>query len=149
MAFARQAISDLEARDVLESGGMARCHSLHYLQMAAEKVCKAHLHFSGQTVKESHAVVRKHLVSVAREMGPETSLSGNRLKRLKSLAAEIDMLAPALRADGSRQDNAEYPWSNALDEVIAPVDYEFSSIDDRQISDLVKLLRSAAMEYTS
>ena len=39
--------------------------------MASEKVCKAYLHSIGNTVKESHSVVRKHLVSIARDFGKE------------------------------------------------------------------------------
>jgi hypothetical protein len=115
--------------------------------MASEKVCKAYLHSIGNTVKESHSVVRKHLVSIARDFGSERALSGSRLKALKSLAAEIDLLAPALRNDGTRQDNAEYPWEGSDGEIVVPIDFAFSALEDSQIRGLVKLLRLAASKY--
>lgn len=37
-AYALQALSDLEVRDRLAVAGAEKCHRLHYLQMAAEKV---------------------------------------------------------------------------------------------------------------
>jgi hypothetical protein len=117
--------------------------------MAAEKVCKAHLHADGNIVKESHSVVRKHLPSVAREFGPMRGLSGSRLKMLKHLAAEIDFLAPALSAAGARRDNVEYPWEDSNQEIVAPVDHAFNRIDNRQIADVVKLLKVAASYYAS
>jgi hypothetical protein len=42
-AYAKQALSDLDARDELAIRGVQKCHRLHFLQMAAEKICKAHL----------------------------------------------------------------------------------------------------------
>jgi hypothetical protein len=42
-AYAKQALSDLDARESLVSAGSSKCHRLHFLQMAAEKVCKAYL----------------------------------------------------------------------------------------------------------
>jgi len=40
-AFAVQAISDRKARDLLAQANTDTCHEFHYLQMAAEKTCKA------------------------------------------------------------------------------------------------------------
>jgi hypothetical protein len=37
-AYARQALSDLATRELLASTGAHKCHRLHFLQMAAEKV---------------------------------------------------------------------------------------------------------------
>ena len=42
-AYAKQALSDLDAREKFALAGAPKCHRLHFLQMAAEKVCKAHL----------------------------------------------------------------------------------------------------------
>ncbi len=148
-AFARQALSDLDARELLDVPTLSRCHSLHFLQMAAEKVCKAYLHATGNTVKQSHSVVRKHLPSIARDLSAERAMSGSRLKALKHLAVEIDLLAPALRGEGTRQDNVEYPWESTDGIVIAPIDFAFSPIEDNQIRALVKLLRLAASKYSS
>ncbi len=117
--------------------------------MAAEKVCKAQLHADGNIVRESHSVVRKHLPSVARQFGPVGGLSGGRLKMLKHIATEIDMLGPALIAEGSRRDNVEYPWEDSSQQIVAPVDYAFDQIDNRQIADVVKLLKVAATKYAA
>jgi hypothetical protein len=149
VAFAKQAISDLDAREVLATGGASRCHQLHYLQMAAEKVCKAYLYDSGGGARESHAVVQKHLAVIARDLGSDRKLSNNQLKILKKLAAEIDKLAPALKGDGSRPDNVEYPWEDANGDIIAPVDHDFPGIEDWQLPRLLKLLRSAASQYAA
>lgn len=47
-AFARQAESDLNAREILvQQAGLPACHALHHLQMACEKICKASMIASG------------------------------------------------------------------------------------------------------
>ncbi|HXW15193.1 MAG TPA: hypothetical protein VEN79_11845, partial [Terriglobia bacterium] len=76
-SYAMQALSDLRAWDVLvgaragKSGGGARakkCHRLHFLQMAAEKTCKAHLTLENghEMVKNRHAYVKDNLPLIAR-----------------------------------------------------------------------------------
>jgi hypothetical protein len=41
-AFAHQASSDLDVRNVLAAEkSLPACHSLHYLRMACERLCKA------------------------------------------------------------------------------------------------------------
>jgi hypothetical protein len=40
-AYARQALADLDAREKLALSGAHKCHRLHFLKVAAEKVCKA------------------------------------------------------------------------------------------------------------
>jgi len=42
-AYAKQALSDLDVREILVRGNTEKCHRLHFLQMAAEKTCKAYL----------------------------------------------------------------------------------------------------------
>ena len=37
--YAKQAISDLDTREIIVRGNAAKCHRLHFLQMAAEKTC--------------------------------------------------------------------------------------------------------------
>lgn len=115
--------------------------------MATEKMCKAHLYGSGNTVVQSHAVIRKHLPAILRRFGSERALSGSRLKQLKKLGAEVELLAPANPDDGSRPDNAEYPWLAVSGEVIAPIDFAFGSIDDRRVPELIKLIKTAASSY--
>jgi hypothetical protein len=64
-AFARQAKSDLNAREVLLlESTLPACHSLHFLQMACEKLCKASLIKAGadpEDLQASHAYIAKHL----------------------------------------------------------------------------------------
>ena len=75
-AYARQALSDLQARDVLANSLADRCHRLHFLQMAAEKTCKAHLSFENgdRDVKRSPAYVRQVLPIVARNFTPNSTV---------------------------------------------------------------------------
>jgi len=40
-AYAKQVLSDLDVREILVRGNTEKCHRLHFLQMAAEKTCKA------------------------------------------------------------------------------------------------------------
>lgn len=41
-AYARQARSDRDIYEILVKQGAPRCHQVHYLQMAAEKVAKGY-----------------------------------------------------------------------------------------------------------
>ena len=145
-AFARQAISDLQAREVLVKGHAERCHQLHFLQMSTEKLCKAYMYAAGNIVQPSHAVLQKQLPTIARVFGAK-AFSGQRMKRLKQLAYEMEMLAPALRADGSRPDNTEYPCELPDGQIVAPVDYAFAEIPDQDLPILIKVLKAAATAY--
>jgi hypothetical protein len=53
--YARQALSDLRARDILVSANAEKCHRLHFLQMAAEKACKARLIAQNGDVREDNS----------------------------------------------------------------------------------------------
>ena len=139
-AFAKQALSDLDIRDLLASRNAAKCHRLHYLQMAAEKLCKAYL-LKGHPVNsrniKTHAVIKRHLRIIARQYGRE---------QLAVFAEEIENLAPACQAGGHREDNTEYPWATADGMIVAPCEWSFPNIDDsdRKIVQLIKLIRQAA-----
>src|ERR1700685_2243805 len=67
-AYAKQALSDLDAREKLESTGAHKCHRLHFLQMAAEKLCKAYLTTKNghDKVRKTHAYVERTLALIAR-----------------------------------------------------------------------------------
>lgn len=154
-AYARQALSDLQARDVLANSQVDRCHRLHFLQMAAEKTCKAHLSFEdgNRDVKRSHAYVRQVLPIIARNSYSEfhggAALPAWQLSDIRRLASEIEVLAPACDAGDVRYDNSEYPWLDARGLVQIPCDYKFSRIDDegRTFVLVIKLLRAAANMY--
>lgn len=50
-----QAKSDHEMFVVCRSNGLPRCHSLHFLQMATEKLAKAYFWRSGNPPPKSHS----------------------------------------------------------------------------------------------
>ncbi len=148
-AFARQAVCDLKTRQVLALTGSDKCQRLHLLQMAAEKVCKAYLHDGGNPVIRSHAVVEKYLPLIYRNLNGVQAVSGTEFNRIRRLAKEIELLAPACDAMGSRPDNTEYPWEDARGFVQTPVDYSFPEIDedDRGMTPLLRALGRAAEQF--
>ncbi len=154
-AYARQVISDLQVREMLIEQGAELCHRLHFLQMASEKVCKAHLSAGSdnQDVRHSHAYIAAVIPVLARQFysrrNLRSPLSHWQVVQLRRLANEVELLAPACDAGESRPDNSEYPWLDAQGEIQTPCEYRFPNIDDRDksITLLVKLLRAAADQY--
>jgi len=140
VSFARQALSDLNAREILSANNASKCHRLHFLQMAAEKLCKAYL-IKSQTGHDgnftTHAVIKRHLKTIARYYG---------CRSVGVFANEIEVLSPACRDGGVRQDNTEYPWLSATGKVIAPCEWSFPNLDDRHrsIVELIKLIKTAS-----
>lgn len=166
-SYARQALSDLRAWGALvgppegKSGldaPPAKCHRLHFLQMAAEKTCKAHLtlNLGHERVKKTHAVVKDNLPTMARQFYPASSpnkeIARWEIAAIKHLAGEIELLAPACDHAGTREDNTEYPWEDNNGKVFTPSDYSFPNIDDgpgnKSIGRLVKLIRTAAESFS-
>ena len=153
-AYALQALSDLRAREVLVKAGTEKCHRLHYLQMAAEKTCKAHLTSANghDSVRKTHAYVQTVLPTIARHFystNEESKLQGWQLEQIKRLAREIEVIAPACDAGDVREDNSEYPWLDSQGRVETPCRYKFPNIDDgdKGIVHLIKVIRSAAEVY--
>jgi hypothetical protein len=135
VAFARQASADLLAFFSYERHPEAlvvECHKQLFLQMACEKLCKAHLLRSGtsiETLQTSHGYVKKNLPVIIREewrfFRPDMRHLAAVIPFVQQLAGEIELLAPAVRRGGNRPDNCEYPW--ARDErVISPLDWTFA-----------------------
>jgi len=166
-AFAKQALSDLNTREVLVGasaemdGGQVhveKCHRLHFLQMAAEKTCKAHLTLQNghENVRDIHCVIKKNLPAIARHfyavLGIDRRIAQGEIGVVKRLAAEIEVLAPACEHGGARPDNTEYPWEDSTGRVYTPSDYTFPNIDDgpesRTIPRLVRLIRTAAESFS-
>jgi hypothetical protein len=134
-AYARQARADLGSRNLLIQHGAAESQHLHFLQMACEKLCKAHLCHAGSDPKElqsSHAYIAKVLPIVVREQLAREGSGKARwaLRPIRHLAREIELLAPAVGDAGRRPDNCEYPWEDpAAPEVVrVPVEHEFSQV---------------------
>ncbi len=155
-SYARQALSDLRARDALVTGEADKCHRLHFLQMAAEKACKAYLVTANghENVRKAHAYVAKILPVIARHFysmsNDDNQIKRWEIERIRGLAREIELLAPACDDGDARRDNSEYPWEGARGEVYTPCDYNFPNIDDgsRSIVRLIKLIRTAAESYS-
>ena len=132
LAYARQAKADFTAWELHERDpAAAECHKLMFLQMACEKLCKAHLIKGGtspEALQASHGCIAKPLPIVIRQQLIDSGQDPNRMKGLltlvRHLAGEIEVLNPAMRRDGLRPDNCEYPWE-AGDRVISPLDWAF------------------------
>jgi hypothetical protein len=154
--YALQALSDLKAREALVDANADKCHRLHFLQMAAEKTCKAYLTAAGghDRVRKSHAYIDGTLPAIARQfygmLNDKNRISPWELSEIKRLAHEIQVLAPACDDGNLRQDNSEYPWEDGKGDVCIPCQYGFPGIDDgnRSIVRLIRLIRTAAESYS-
>ena len=135
IGYARQAKADFESYQRLQhEAGIPRCHKLQFLQMACEKLVKAHLIKGGaepQALQSSHAYITATLPRVIRD---ELLRSG---ARLQNVAWNLQHAAPSRggnrcpcpgrRRGGVRQDNCEYPWADAAGTVRVPVDWPFKA----------------------
>jgi hypothetical protein len=129
-AFAIQACSDFAARDhLLAAPDLPMCHQLHYLQMALEKVAKAHLIAAGSdplSLMGSHAYVAKVIPTIVRDgLGRTGTKEGWIMEAVRSLARRIELLHPAVDGGRSVPANCEYPWVTAAGTVVAPADHDF------------------------
>jgi hypothetical protein len=139
-AFARQAQSDLAVYWTLDNLPLDRavhkCHRLHYLQMACEKLTKAYLCSTGSRpgdLQHSHKYIAKNMTIIARQAFFESERKPTSarvaLRHIKLLAREIELLAPSVDDNGRRPDNAEYPWIDQSARLIVPAEYEFPTLD--------------------
>jgi hypothetical protein len=155
-AYAKQALSDLRAREMLANAGADKCHRLHFLQMAAEKVCKAHLTLNNghENVRKTHAYVSRNLPIIARlfyaMVHQNNEIARWELVQIRRLAREIELLAPACDDSNLRQDNSEYPWEDGNGNIFIPCEYTFPNINDgdRTIIRLIRLIRIASEAYS-
>jgi hypothetical protein len=131
--YARQADADFQMFQSMESAGsVADCHKLMFLQMACEKLVKAHLCGQGQdpaSLQASHAFIQAHLPVVLRQQSLFVNFTGGKareaMKHTRHMAQEIDVLAPAVKRGGIRPDNCEYPWEDAVGRLHIPLDWTF------------------------
>jgi len=157
VAFAKQAQADLDARDFLVSSPqLSSCHQLHFLQMACEKLCKAHLCRHGSDpaeIQSSHAyiasvlpsIARQHLARTARQIPKSRSRV---LGAIRKLARRIELLAPAVDAGGRHPANCEYPWETADGSIAVPAEFNFrfDLLYEEGGRHLLKILRVAVRE---
>lgn len=155
-AYAKQALSDLDMRERLALTNAPKCHRLHFLQMAAEKACKAHLTAKNghENVRKTHAYVERNLPIMARVFfrgnSGSSAIRVREMAEIRRLAHEIQVLAPACDDAGTRMDNSEYPWEDGHGDVRVPCEYNFPAIDDesRTILRMIRLIRTASESYT-
>ncbi len=153
--YAIQALSDLKAREILVCGNAEKCHRLHFLQMAAEKTCKAYLTMANghENVRKTHAYIARNLPVIARQfyamVKDNNEIARWEILEIRRLAHEIEVLAPACDHDDVREDNSEYPWLDGKGEIQTPCEYSFPNINDgsRTITRLIRLLRTASEAY--
>lgn len=158
-AFAKQARSDWHIYQHLAAEvDSPDCHTLHYLQMACEKIAKAYrirdLDSDINELMKHHGgfvrFVRAFLLSPTLKSEYEHRSAQLRalMRSMSNLAREIERLAPA--ADGAdRPDNAEYPWPAGAT-VVAPCEYDFpnlSLLTAPRGRALLKLVRRAMDEF--
>jgi hypothetical protein len=109
VGYARQAGADFATYQLLQRESRSQipqCHKLHFLQMACEKLVKAHLIKGGadpKSLQSSHAYVEGTLPVVIRHqlilLGNPTHDSAGIMKHAHQISKEIDMLA--LRPSGT------------------------------------------------
>jgi hypothetical protein len=84
--------------------------------MASEKVCKAHLAMGSghESIRKTHAYVASVLPTIARQfyatISDENQMPNWQMDRIKRMAREIEVIAPACDAGDVREDDSEYPW---------------------------------------
>jgi hypothetical protein len=123
--------------------------------MAAEKACKAHLTKSNghDNVRKSHACVAKHLPTIARQfyalINDNNQIAQWEVDKIRHLAREIEVLAPACDGGECRKDNSEYPWEDGKGNICIPCEYGFPNINDgdRSIVRLIRLISTACESY--
>jgi len=132
VGYARQADVDFKTFEAMQSMLVPQCHKLQFLQMACEKLVKAHLCGEGTepvALQTSHAYVANTLPVVLRQQAIFVNFSGGKarevLRHARHLAQEIDVLAPAVKRGGQRPDNCEYPWEDSGATLHVPMDWAF------------------------
>lgn len=159
-AFARQAKADYETWARLEDCRDApKCHKLHFLQMACEKLSKAHLFGTVKDpyeIQRRHAYIAKNLPVIAKRHYSRKgkSLRGREhlFRQIGHLARQIELLAPAVDDGGRREDNCEYPWELADGKLRVPAEHDFGNLSllaQPVGRTLLKIVHEAILEFTA
>ncbi len=137
-AYAVQAKADLATRNALRGvAGLPTCQQLHFLQMACEKVSKAHRCRGGtdpREVQSSHAYAAKVIPLIAKQLfsrrpSPVDMSQAKAMEAIRRLSREVELLAPSVDDGGRRPENCEYPWEDAKGDLYIPAEHEFSELD--------------------
>lgn len=136
-AYAKQALADFETWNTLQGNAVVpSCQKLHFLQMACEKLCKAHLCkqpcAAPQDYQSSHAYTAKNLgIIILQQLAltPNPPHNGRfLLAHCKGLAREIELLHPSVDDGGRRPDNCEYPWEQG-GRLYVPAEWSFPALN--------------------
>ncbi|MDB2687558.1 hypothetical protein N9Y42_10140 [Mariniblastus sp.] len=144
----QQAKSDHEVFVLLRGNGVPACHSLHYLQMATEKIAKASFWANNQPPAMRHVGFAQFL----RRLGNTPSNQRKRIATLFGfgkfaqlqtwlrtaipLARRIEQVSPSIQNGPS----SEYPWPHDAP-TDCPVKYHFAVWDELKQSHGRKLMR--------
>ncbi len=153
VGFARQAAADLKTFDLLQGLDVPECHRLQFLQMACEKLGKAHLCGAkkpAESIQASHAYIARNLPKVLEHEAIRVNLGKAQAREIlnaaKLLAQEIEALAPSVKRGGRRPDNCEYPWVDDIGRLHVPLDWTFTPsqlIIRRHGLTILKLIRGS------
>lgn len=162
IAFAKQALADFESWQVLSQlkhdtdRSVPQSQALHFLQMACEKLAKAHLCRRPKAnpfeYQASHAYIAGTLPTIVehtlqkRLPNASIALIRQRRKQAQHLFREIELLHPQVDDNGQRPDNCEYPWSDDSGSVRVPAEHRFEALrlaDKQGGPELLKIVEDA------
>lgn len=140
-AYAIQARADLAAYESLKGADLPICQRLHFLQMACEKVTKAHRCWGGSdpaSLQASHLGVAKVIPIIARQLYARGALEDlvshdKATKAIHHLARQVELLAPSVDDDGRRPENCEYPWEDDRGHLHIPAEHDFAELGGLQL----------------
>jgi len=157
-AFYDQALSDWKVYGHLTRLGLPRCHELHYLQMACEKLAKAYR--LRNVSADVDGIISRHTgfvgfinvyprsPAILAEYEGQDARHKEVCRTSSTIAREIEKLAPAIDREESPE-NAEYPWERE-DTVLVPCQYPFpalSLLDAHGGRAFLKLVDRAFRDY--
>lgn len=143
----------------MDAGDAPACHTLHFMQMATEKLAKAYRFRETATdeaaLLTSHVGFRKFLNGFLLSDRARAEFRGRDAHResirkdFERIALAIERLAPAVDRKGT-PGNAEYPWVIG-ESVVAPVDYKFEEVRLLQTAggrSFLRTIRRAFVEFS-
>ncbi len=165
-AYAQQSRSDFAVYKLLTNQELSKqclplnevdqCHSLHYLQMACEKIAKAYRFRDTGTPLEklltSHVAFSKFMRTFVTTAVVKALYKNNPgvlrhvIQITDLLSREIEVLAPAL-GNKAQPYNTEYPWADSM-QIITPCTYSFPSVDILRKSEARNFLKIVGIAIT-
>ena len=92
VGYARQASADFNTFDLMQELDVPDCHKLQFLQMACEKLAKAHRCGTGtlpEALQSSHAQVAAHLPVVLRQQAVFVNFGGPQAREVLARASTL------------------------------------------------------------